>query len=273
VPYDPTIYRGAARHYCRGRPAYSAELVPTLTREVGLDGRGRLLDVGCGPGVLTVPLAPLFEETIGLDPDADMLAECERRADEQGVRSICWVRAVAEDIRGLGLGLGTFRLVTFGESFHWTDREQVAEVIYDLLEPGGSLVLVVNTVAGRPAPVNPGYPVIPHEAIGELVDRYLGPRRRSGPGFHPDRFEDALARTRFGLPRVIFAPGRPDIVRDTDSVVAGYFSLSWATSHRFGERRREYEAELRALLHQHSPTGLFWDWPGDTEILIAQKAA
>jgi hypothetical protein len=28
---------------------------------------------------------------------------------------------------------------------------------------------------------------------------------------------------------------------------------------------------VRALLTERSPTGLFWDWPGDTEILLARK--
>jgi cyclopropane fatty-acyl-phospholipid synthase-like methyltransferase len=41
-----------------------------LTQEAGLDGNGRLLDVGCGPGVLTVRLAHLFRQVVGLDPDA-----------------------------------------------------------------------------------------------------------------------------------------------------------------------------------------------------------
>src|ERR1700756_5509699 len=39
-----------------GRPAYLPQLDAVLTQEMGLDGNGRLLDVGCGPGVLTVRL-------------------------------------------------------------------------------------------------------------------------------------------------------------------------------------------------------------------------
>jgi hypothetical protein len=73
--YDPTIYLGAAKYYACGRPPYSRELVSTLTAELGLDGSGRVLDVGCGPGTLTVELAASFEDAIGLDPDADMLSE------------------------------------------------------------------------------------------------------------------------------------------------------------------------------------------------------
>jgi ubiquinone/menaquinone biosynthesis C-methylase UbiE len=273
VPYDPTIYRGSARYYAPGRPPYSRELVSTLTDEAGLDGSGRLVDVGCGPGILTVELAPSFDDAIGLDPDTDMLAEGERRAREAGIDNIDWVQALAEDIPKLGLG--PCKLVTFGQSFQWTDREHVAEAVYDILEPGGTLALVVNTVEGRPEPGGPGHPPIPHDEIREIIRRYLGPRRRAGQGFRsdpPDRYEDALARTRFGTPRVVFAPGRPDVVRDVDSVLAGYLSMSYAAPHLFGDRLDAFMADVRALLVERSPSGLFWDWPGDTEILLSSRS-
>jgi SAM-dependent methyltransferase len=272
VPYDPTLYQGAAADYARGRPPYSALLVPTLATELGLDGSGRLLDVGCGPGSLTLELAGVFDEAVGLDPDADMLAEGMRRARDAGIENVRWVRALAEDIPQLDLGV--FKLVTFGQSFQWTDRERVAEAVYDVVEPGGALALIVHAHEGRPAPIGPGYPLIPHDEIHELIRRYLGPRRRAGRGFRtepPDRYEDALARTRFGAPRQLFAPGRPDIVQDVDGIVAAFFSMSFAVPHLFGERRDAFEADLRALLEATSPDGLFWDWPGDTAIMLARK--
>jgi ubiquinone/menaquinone biosynthesis C-methylase UbiE len=98
VTYDPTIYRGAAAHYRPGRPTYSPQLEAVLAADLGLDGSGRLLDGGCGPGILTVRLAQLFEEAVGLDPDAAMLAEGRRAARERGIANIRWVQAVAEDL-------------------------------------------------------------------------------------------------------------------------------------------------------------------------------
>lgn len=272
MPYDPTLYQGAAEHYAPGRPPYSAELASTLRAELGLDGSGRLLDVGCGPGILAVELARCFDEVVGLDPDAAMLTEAAKRARTAGVANIRWVRAVAEEIPELDLG--TFRLVTFGQSFQWTDRERVAEAVYDILEPRGALALVTHAWKGRPKPSGPGYPEIPHDEIHALITRYLGPRRRAGRGFRqdpPDRHEDALMRTRFGAPRSVFAPGRPDVVRDVDGVVAGFFSMSLATPYLFGDQRADFEADLRALLSEQSETGRFWDWPGDTEIQLARK--
>jgi SAM-dependent methyltransferase len=273
VPYDPTIYLGSAAHYRCGRPAYSPGLEGLLTRKAGLDGSGRLLDGGCGPGVLTVRLAHLFREAVGLDPDADMLAEGARAAGERGITNIRWARGLAEDLPAVAPG--PYRMVTFGQSFHWTDEQRVAETVYDLLEPGGALALIVHTVAGRPRPYpGPGVPPIPHDEIRALVEKYLGTTRRVGQGTAPVRthsFEDVLVRTRFGVPQQFFVPGVPDLVRDSESVLSGYLSLAVSAPHLFGDRLDEFTGEVRALLASRSAGGVFWDWPGDTEVVIARK--
>jgi SAM-dependent methyltransferase len=271
-PYDPSIYLGAAAHYRSGRPAYSPQLEAVLTREAGLDGTGRLLDAGCGPGVLTIRLAPFFAQAVGLDPDAAMLAEGRRAAGEEGVANIRWVRGLAEDLPAVAPG--PYRLVTFGLSFHWTDEQQVAETVYDLLEPGGTLALIAHTVTGRPRPPDPGVPPIPHDEITALVARYLGSTHRAGQGTarkRTHRFEDVLARTRFGVPRQLFVPGLPDLLRDSDSVLSGYLSMSFSAPHLFGDRLDDFAAEVRALLAGRSADGMFWDWPGDTEVVMARK--
>jgi SAM-dependent methyltransferase len=272
VPYDPTIYLGSAAHYRHGRPAYSPELEAVLARQTGLDGSGRLLDVGCGPGVLTVRLAHLFQQAVGMDPDADMLAEGRRAAGEQRVMNIRWVQGLAEDLPAAAPG--PYRLVTFGQSFQWTDEQPVAETVYDMLEPGGALALIVHTVAGRPRPPSPGVPAIPHDEIRALVQKYLGSTRRAGQGTVPERthrFEDVLVRTRFGVPQQFFVPGIRDLLRDSESVLSGYLSMSSSAPHLFGDRLDDFAGEVRALLASRSPEGIFWDWPGDTEVVLARK--
>jgi SAM-dependent methyltransferase len=272
VPYDPTIYRGAAAHYRPGRPRYSPELEEVLTRELGLDRTGSLLDVGCGPGILSVRLASLFDEVVAIDPDPDMLTEGRRAATAEGIANIRWVEALAEDLPEPAPG--PHRLVTFGQSFHWTDELRVAEVVYDMLEPGGAMALIVHTVADRPSPSSPGPPPIPHDEIKALVERYLGSTRRAGQGSSPvrtHRFEDVLIRTRFGPSRTVFAPGKPDLIRDSQSVISGYFSMASSAPHLFGERMDAFTREVEGLLSARSPSRLFWDWPGDTEIVLAEK--
>lgn len=273
MEYDPTQFTGSARFYRKGRPPYSAQLGAVLGHELGLDGTGRLLDVGSGPGTVGVQLAPLFDHVTLLEPDADMLAEARAYAAAEGVAGVDFVSATAEDLPKLQLP--PMRLVTFGQSFHRTDRVRVAEAVYDALEPDGAIALIAHDPT-RPAPQPlPQTPAIPHDEVDWLIRAYLGPEIRSGArpasSYPAERFEQTLARTRFGTPRVIYAPGRPDIVRGVDGVVAGYLSMSFAAPHLFGPMLDEFIAELRDLLESASPTGRFWDWPGDTEILIAQR--
>jgi SAM-dependent methyltransferase len=241
-------------------------------RELGLDGSGRLLDVGCGPWILTVRLAHLFEDAVGLDPDPATIAEGRRAARELDITNITWIQARAEDLPGVAPG--PYRLVTFGQWFYSTDEVRVAEAVYDMLEPGGALVIVGHHAAGRAVPPSPGPPRIPHDEIEQLVGKYLGPTRRAGQSTPPVQalsIEDALASTRFGAPRVIFAPGIPDLNRDIENVVSRYFSMSFAAPHLFGDRADEFADEVRELLRQRSPEGVFWDWPGDTEVMLARK--
>src|SRR3712207_2218170 len=96
--WDETLYRGSARFYERGRLPYPPGLADALAAALDLDGRGRLLDVGCGPGIVALRLAHLFEAVVGLDADAAMLAEAEQRASELGVTNASWVHARAEDL-------------------------------------------------------------------------------------------------------------------------------------------------------------------------------
>ncbi|MEV4052370.1 methyltransferase domain-containing protein [Amycolatopsis sp. NPDC049688] len=235
--WDPTLYSGSAQYYPRGRVAYPAELATAFAAELGLDGSGRLLDVGCGPGSLTLPLAGFFEEAAGLDADGDMLAEAARLAAEAGAGNCRWVRRRAED---LPAGLGRFRLVTFAQSFHWFDRPRVAAAVRGMLAPDG---VCAHVHASTLEPVHP--------AIAELVREYLGPVRRAGqsrlPGGTAGGEAGIYRAAGFHGPRRFAVPGRV-VTRTVDDVVAGVFSLSSSAPHLFGARRAEFEAELRRRL-------------------------
>jgi SAM-dependent methyltransferase len=273
VQFDPQAFEGTAEYYSKGRPPYSSRLPETLARELSLDGTGRLLDVGCGPGVLVLTLAPLFEQVVALDPEIGMLRAGQRRCAQAGIANVRWVQGVAEDIATLDVSACS--VVTFGQSFHRVRRLEVAEAVFDLLVPGGALVLVSHHADGRPRPAAPGYPEIPHDAVRDLILDYLGEDTRrylaTWSEGEPARFEDTVQQTRFGNPRTVYVPGRADLIRDVDTVVANFFSMSYAAPRLFGSRLADFEADLRRLLRAHSPQGLFWDWPGDTELVIATK--
>jgi SAM-dependent methyltransferase len=179
--WDPSLFGGSAAYYTRGRVPYPDAVADSLAAALHLDGSGRLLDVGCGPGSLTLLLAPMFGEATGLDADRDMLSEAARLAADAGVRNVSWRHLRAEE---LPAGLGTYRLVTFARSFHWMDRPRVAAAVHAMLDHDGACVHMrgyqgVDTESALP------HPQPPRSDIAELVRRYLGPTRRAGRGRLP----------------------------------------------------------------------------------------
>ncbi len=256
--WDPTLYAGSAAYYTTGRVAYPAELGGDLVRALDLDGTGRLLDVGCGPGSLTLLLAPHFEEAIGVDADADMLAEGARLAADRGLSNLSWRHLRAED---LPADLPSIRVVTFAQSFHWMDRPRVAGTVRTMLEPGGALVHVsATTHQGISADSAMPHAEPPWAAITELVQRYLGPRRRAGQGFVPDRTwgdeDEVYGAAGFTGPVRIEVTGRV-VTRTIDDIAASVYSLSSSTPHLFGDRLAAFDRELRNLLAESAADGVF----------------
>ncbi len=134
-------FRGTAYYYARFRPGYPEAFFALVAREFGLDGRGRLLDLGCGTGQIAVPFADRFEETVAMDPEPEMLAEAGRTIAETRARGIRLVQGSSADLVRLKNALGVFRVVTMGNSFHWMDRAATLETLSHMVEPGGGFVV------------------------------------------------------------------------------------------------------------------------------------
>lgn len=241
--WDPSLYTGAASFYATGRMAYPPELADAMVTELGLDGTGVLVDVGCGPGSLTLLLAPHVARAIGVDADPGMIEEAANRAAAAALGNIEWRCMRAED---LPADLGVADVVTFAQSFHWMDRPRVAANVRRLLGRGGTLVHVSATThrgAGTDGP--------PWDAIADLVERYLGPVRRAGAGTLPNgtpNDENAIYRAAgFAGPRDVELPGRV-VRRSAAEVAAAVYSLSSSTPHLFGDRLPAFDRDLRALL-------------------------
>lgn len=271
--WDETLFAGTAAYYARGRLPYAPGLADALSELLRPDGRGRLLDVGCGPGTLALALAPLFGETVGLDPDPGMIAEAAREAAGRGVADKTrWVKARAEE---LPAGLGEFTVVTFGQSFHWMDREPVAATVREMLRPGGVLLHVSDLKTEQRPDGDLPHPAPPHAEIAELVRDCLGPVRRAGRGLLPQGTPggeaEIFARAGFSGPQHLVVPGGQLLERSQDDVVAGVFSMSYSAPHLFGTRREAFEADLRRLLRAASPSGLYSEVQPGTEVFVWRK--
>lgn len=256
--WDPTLFAGSAAHYPRGRVGYPAALVAGVVRALQLDGTGRLLDIGCGPGSVALLLAPHYADVVGVDADPDMIEVAGALAEELGIRNASWHHRRGEELTA---DLGVFRTAVLAQSFHWMDRPLVAGLVHELLEVGGTLVHIhANTNRGSADIEGLSGPQPPYDAIAELVSSYLGPLRRAGQGVLPHGTvggEDEIYReTGFVLGEQLEVPAWV-VERSVDDLVAATFSLSGSAPHLFDDRLAAFEDELRALLVEAAGDGGF----------------
>jgi SAM-dependent methyltransferase len=257
--WDETVFEGTAAYYRRGRKPYAPDLAEALAAHLSLDGQGRLLDVGCGPGNVAFLFAHLFDRVVGLDPDPGMVAEATRAAAEQGVDNTTWVQMRAEE---LPASLGTFRVISFGQSFHWMDRPRVASAVRDMLDPDGAVVQVDlwHTSPRDEQPRKGPHPAVPEGAIDELRRRWLGSHRRAGQGFRdtsPSGEDEVFQSAGFAPELIVLVPDDRLMTRSADDVVAWVLSTSSTAPHLFGEQLEDFVQDLRSLLLETSPDGLF----------------
>ena len=261
--WDESLFAGAASYYEQGRLPYAPGLADAFAHSLALDGQGRLLDVGCGPGTVALRLAELFEAIVGLDPDPEMLAYASRAAAERGIENATWVRQRAE---ALPAGLGRFRVVTFAASFHWMDRPRVATAVAAMLDPGGAVVQVdapgyrADELSAETGRGSLPFPPPPDDALDQLRRRYLGSDRRAGQSIRntsPAGEEGVFQQAGFLPAETVTVADQRVTERTIDDVVASVFSTSSTAPHLFGDRQQDYERDVREILAKASPSGRF----------------
>ena len=167
--------------YVRYRLPYPAALVRDLLARTGATGSGQLLDLACGPGRASLPLAGSFKEIWAIDLEPRMVEAGRRLASERGIANVRWLTGRAEDLEAPP---GYFDLITIGEAFHRLDQKLIAEKCLYWLSPGGFLATIGSyTLLGGGAPWQ--------RVIAEVVKKWTGfdspaitpsqPEKNSGP--------------------------------------------------------------------------------------------
>jgi ubiquinone/menaquinone biosynthesis C-methylase UbiE len=231
-----------------------------------LNGKGTLLDLGCGTGELTVPLAPYFEQIIGLDPSPDMLAEARERQKRGGVANVKWVQKTAEEIDS---SFGEIRLTTIGTAFHWMQQDLVLEKVYEQTQPSGGVAILFGSLSKWWEAHAPWQ----HKAK-EIVQKYLGQERRAGEGHFSayrqgnGKSEDALGRSAFK--KVTSHIYQTSLTLNSEQILGRLYSSSWANKRYFGDKAPEFEKELKETLLALEPKDTFLE-EGTAESYFALK--
>ncbi len=255
-------FAGTASFYAEYRPGYPVPVYDFISETAGLDGgTSRLLDLGCGPGIVALALIDRVHTVVGVDPDPGMLQQAELSARKRGAHNVRWMCRTAERFDDEAR---SYDLITIGSAFHWMDREVVAERVHRLLKPGGVLALL-----GNPTPLmdlRDGKGV--GDAINRVQARWLEPEDR--PSIPPDapRHEEVLSTSSFGHAATHYFPSRQRW--SIDRLIGLLRSTSWRPDQVLGDRFPKFVEELGHAIREIEPSGE-WVESHDVELIVAQR--
>ncbi len=224
--------------YAVGRPIYPKAFVATVAEAARLTRKDRVLDLGTGPGVLALALAPHVGSVLALDPEPEML----RVAREAVASADVPVEVREGSSETLGPELGRFRAVTMGRSFHWMDRLPTLARLDRIVEPDGSILLFNDELAD--VPENAAL-----QAWRKVVDRYSADDRvrmeRKAPEWQ--NHEAVLRVSPFS--RIERLEHRHRSSTSVPTLLMRALSMSATSAERLGQPRADAMlADIRAAL-------------------------
>lgn len=87
----------AERYDANARSEYDDRVQRTIA-SLPLSREARVLDIGAGPGILALPLAPLVRDVTAVEPGAGMVEVLKKHAETRGIRTIACVQKTWEEV-------------------------------------------------------------------------------------------------------------------------------------------------------------------------------
>jgi SAM-dependent methyltransferase len=187
-----TTFDEVAEQYDRARPTYPAQLFDDLVAAAGLRPGARLLEIGCGTGKATLPLAERGLEIVCVELGAGLA-----RVARRNLASFPRVEIVNAPFETWEGSAGSFDAVAAFTAFHWLDPAVAYEQSHRLLTAGGTLA-IVTTDHVRGEIVEPFWAEVQEEYVALGEDEDSLPR----PDDVPDLSAEIDATGRFGTTAV-----------------------------------------------------------------------
>jgi ubiquinone/menaquinone biosynthesis C-methylase UbiE len=139
---DLDRYSASARKFIGGE---YRKLNEVLIGELGLQPRGRVLEIGPGPGWIGIWLARRLPgiEVVGLELSPDMIHVAERNRAAEGAGNVRFELGDAADLSRFG-DASFDGVVSNGSLHHWLDPVAVLSGIARVLKPGGAVAINDN---------------------------------------------------------------------------------------------------------------------------------
>ncbi|HEY9439427.1 MAG TPA: methyltransferase domain-containing protein [Streptomyces sp.] len=234
----------AAAQYAAARPGYPPALLDAVEELSGRPLRGsRAVDVGAGTGIATRLLEARGALVTAVEPGPGMAAELHR-----ALPSVPLVRG---DGNRLPLAAASADLITYAQSWHWTDQASALPEALRVLRPGGALALWWN-VSDHSVPWI--------AAQGARLARYLGADAvahgapvslSQGSGAHPEHLRRLPGGT---LQRLL--PWARTVPVETHLANLATHSAFLVRGAAAEEPTRRFFAEEYEHLAAHFPHGL-----------------
>jgi SAM-dependent methyltransferase len=238
-----------ATYYLRYRRGYPPGVVDAIAEAFELGVDDLVVDLGCGTGQLSLPLAARVRAVVGMDPEPDMLMLARQTAQELGVANASWILGADSDAPTLGhlLGERSVGLVTIALAIHWMDRDTLFRAIDPLLRPGGGIAVITN---GTPLWLQD---TAWSRALRECLEQWTGKRQTwACQTDEAGRRLNREALTSAGY-RVVESSVDYAARLTTDQIVGGVFSALSGDRMPSPDRREEFAARVRDALTPHEP--------------------
>jgi SAM-dependent methyltransferase len=126
-----------AERYDRARPAYPATLFDDLAEFGGIGLNRAVLEIGCGTGQATLPLAQRGCRVVALDIGAEMT-----ELAQHNLRAFPSVELITADFDSWSLPDDPFDMVLSATAFHWLDPATRVPRAASALRRGGMLAVI-----------------------------------------------------------------------------------------------------------------------------------